>query len=525
MWIEDRLNRLTTPQKTILKRILNGALSWGISILILASMPAAVVSYIAPRSWSIILVRVMISLFLLSVLIVFLLKWINPPISSYMLQVKWGLNARGPCREILHLWVEYSRINPDLTLGAIAFEDPNFLEHAGFAWGHILQVWQENRDGRRVKGASTITQQMTKNLLLWPARSYTRKVIEAYLALLMEVLLSKRRIMELYLNIVQFDRCVFGVESTSQKFFNKAAKDLTSSEAALLISVLPNPYYYRIQKPSVALKERQAYILAKINEMQQDKVYDLVQVGIMRNIKKVGRLLIERYRNGRKGVGWVSDVEYRDRLHREVNLLIEEGRYKKIGSVIATGRYLPGTDKAPWLPITPPVISTKEERNPVLYAAVIDQLGVEANPRYRRGQEGKNETYCNIFVWDVTRAMQAEIPHWVDASGGSVEVFKGRELDANGLIEWLEESGSAAGWKPVSAKRAQQYANLGVPAIAAWKNTQGTGHLAVVRPGIFSSQGGPTIAQVGGENFSQGTVAQGFSVVAQNRRVIYYVHE
>jgi hypothetical protein len=182
----------------------------------------------------------------------------------------------------------------------------------------------------------------------------------------------------------------------------------------------------------------------------------------------------------------------------------------------------PGSQVRPWLPADAPLKSAPGERNPDLYSAVIDQFAVEKNPRYRRDQQGKGETYCNIFIWDVTRAMGAEIPHWVGQENNSSVLGKGIELDANGVIRWLQVQGE---WQEVGPERAQDLANQGFPVVAAWLNPGGIGHIAVVRPGVYSSVQGPTIAQSGGTNFNHGTVAQGFQSIPAGQEVVYYHHE
>jgi len=185
--------------------------------------------------------------------------------------------------------------------------------------------------------------------------------------------------------------------------------------------------------------------------------------------------------------------------------------------------YTPSTAKPPGQSVDAPVQSVLDNRDPRLYDAVIDQYGVSSNPRYRQNRKGQGETYCNIFVWDVTRSMGAEIPHWVDANGDSVDVGRGRELDANESIRWLERHGQSHGWSVVSAEKAQSLANQGYPVVATFYNpdTEGIGHVAMVRPSEFFTQYGPAIAQAGASNFNVGSVKQGFG----DRNVVYYYHE
>lgn len=174
-------------------------------------------------------------------------------------------------------------------------------------------------------------------------------------------------------------------------------------------------------------------------------------------------------------------------------------------------------------PVDPPLINTSELREPDLYNAVLNQFGVETNPRYtpRNGN-----TYCNIFVWDATKAMGAEIPHYVNSNGEPVAVGKGYELDANGVVNWLENHGENNGWRAISASEAQEFANLGKPTVAAWENSPGIGHVAMVRPGgDYSPSNGPVIAQAGGVNTNASTVSERFKEGWKNNEVLYYVHE
>ncbi|MBS1151852.1 MAG: Muramidase (flagellum-specific) [Myxococcaceae bacterium] len=159
-----------------------------------------------------------------------------------------------------------------------------------------------------------------------------------------------------------------------------------------------------------------------------------------------------------------------------------------------------------WEPVTAPVRSNASNRSRGLYDDVVNQFAVGVNLRYAR-RDGN--TYCNIFVWDVTKAMGAEIPHWVN----------GRELDANSCNSWLRSQGAAHGWKQLSASEAQAAANRGQPAVASWNNPVGIGHIAMVRPGTINDSG-PASAQAGGHNFNFGHIANGFG----SRQPTYWVH-
>jgi hypothetical protein len=180
-----------------------------------------------------------------------------------------------------------------------------------------------------------------------------------------------------------------------------------------------------------------------------------------------------------------------------------------------------GTIAKPWEDIAPPIRNEVGNRNPDLFNAVLDQFSVSINPRYRKNQQSENETYCNIFVWDVTKAMGAEIPHWVDENGRPVPQFSGTEQGANDMIDWLEKFGVNQGWDVVDAEGAQAMANLGKPVVATWKNPNGVGHIAMVRPGRMSEKDGPALAQAGAINSNTITVGESFG----DKDVVYYYHD
>lgn len=157
-------------------------------------------------------------------------------------------------------------------------------------------------------------------------------------------------------------------------------------------------------------------------------------------------------------------------------------------------------------PIDAPKQSQEGARSAQNYNAVIDQFDVERNPRYA---QRNGNTYCNIFVSDVTRAMGAEIPHW----------WQGKEMNANATCDWLKDNGSQFGWKPVSAADAQALANQGKPVVATWKNQGGIGHVGVIRPGEINSNG-PALSQAGAKNVNNTHVKNTFG----SKAVVYYAH-
>ena len=196
------------------------------------------------------------------------LRWIRPRTSAMMIATRRRLNRRrGPRVSVTCHWVSGAHIARDLRLAAIAAEDGYFRHHSGFDWHSIRDAHAHNRTHADKRGGSTITQQVAKNLFLWPGRSWGRKVVEAHLTLLIEALWPKRRILEVYLNIAQLGADVFGVEAAARRYFNKPASDLTQVEAALITAALPNPVRYMVDRPSHQMLFRQAWILAAMRRL------------------------------------------------------------------------------------------------------------------------------------------------------------------------------------------------------------------------------------------------------------------
>jgi monofunctional biosynthetic peptidoglycan transglycosylase len=161
-------------------------------------------------------------------------------------------------------WVPMEKMSPKLQHAMIAAEDWRFYEHHGFDWEAIEKALKHNERSRKIRGASTISQQVAKNVFLWPKRSWARKGLEAYFTVLIELVWSKRRIMEVYLNVVEMGDGVYGVEAASRTFFRKPAANINSAEAALIASVLPNPRRFRVDRPSNYVRFRQAMILRRM---------------------------------------------------------------------------------------------------------------------------------------------------------------------------------------------------------------------------------------------------------------------
>ena len=161
-------------------------------------------------------------------------------------------------------WVSLEQLSPKLQLAVVCAEDQAFLEHWGFDFGAIEKALEHNQKSRRVRGASTISQQTAKNVFLWPARSWLRKGLEVYFTFLIEVLWSKERIMTVYLNVIEFGDGIYGAEAAAQNFFKKSAASLSTEQAALMAAVLPNPLKRNIANPSSLVRQRQQWIIGQM---------------------------------------------------------------------------------------------------------------------------------------------------------------------------------------------------------------------------------------------------------------------
>ena len=204
----------------------------------------------------------------LSVLSVALLRWIDPPYSAFMAERRieaWVTHDRGYV--FRHTWVDLARISPNLPLAVVASEDQKFPEHWGFDVEAIEKAYQLNQHSHRVRGASTISQQVAKNLYLWSGRSYFRKGLEAYFTLLIEGFWPKRRILEVYLNIAEFGNGTYGAEAAAERFFHLPAARLSRSDAATLAAVLPNPEHYSAAAPSRYVLQRRDWILGQMQAL------------------------------------------------------------------------------------------------------------------------------------------------------------------------------------------------------------------------------------------------------------------
>jgi monofunctional biosynthetic peptidoglycan transglycosylase len=164
-------------------------------------------------------------------------------------------------------WVGIDEMAPAMALAVVAAEDQRFPDHWGFDAVEILAAVERHREGGRLRGASTISQQVARNLFLWQGRSFFRKGLEVWFTALIETLWSKRRILEMYLNFAETGERLFGVEAASQRYFGRSARALGRQQAALIAAVLPNPVLYQVDRPSAYVRQRQQWILQQMDNL------------------------------------------------------------------------------------------------------------------------------------------------------------------------------------------------------------------------------------------------------------------
>lgn len=202
--------------------------------------------------------RVVLGMLLLLLIMLLTLRFVAPPTSSFMLQSPYP---------VTQTWVSIDTLPSHVALALVASEDQRFPEHFGIDFTAISDALEQADDGDGVRGASTITQQTAKNLLLWPGRSLVRKGLEAGLALSLEVIWGKKRILEVYLNIAEFGKGIYGVEAASQYYFNKPASKLTRNEAARLAVLLPGPRNRDARQLTPYLRERVAWVERQMQQL------------------------------------------------------------------------------------------------------------------------------------------------------------------------------------------------------------------------------------------------------------------
>ncbi len=209
--------------------------------------------------------RILIFLFFFHLFCILLFKWVNPPITITQL-VSW-ISGDGLKRD----YINRGKISENAKLAVIAAEDQLFPDHSGFDWKNIKKAMAYNKKKpNRTRGASTISQQVAKNVFLWQGRSWIRKGLEAYFTFMIELIWGKKRILEVYLNVIEMGRGIYGIEAASQSYFTKPASSLTRAEAATIASCLRNPKMYTVKPLSNSVASRRQWVMQQMNNLQLD---------------------------------------------------------------------------------------------------------------------------------------------------------------------------------------------------------------------------------------------------------------
>jgi monofunctional biosynthetic peptidoglycan transglycosylase len=204
-------------------------------------------------------------LFIAQFIYIILLKWINPPIT--LTQLSSWVSGDGLKRD----YVAYDEMSSQIKLAVISSEDQIFPDHDGFDWKSIEKAMKYNqKKPGRIRGASTISQQTAKNVFLWQGRDWIRKGLEMYFTKMIELIWGKRRILEVYLNVIEMGKGIYGVEAASQTYFNKPAKSLSRQQAAMIAACLPNPKKFIVKPPSAYVVVKSGWILRQMNNLERD---------------------------------------------------------------------------------------------------------------------------------------------------------------------------------------------------------------------------------------------------------------
>jgi monofunctional biosynthetic peptidoglycan transglycosylase len=210
--------------------------------------------------------RIFIFIFIFHIVYLIYCKWFFPPVTFTQL----GSLMRG--EGLKRDYVPYNQISANAKLAVIAGEDQLFAEHNGFDWESIekAQKWNAKHPNRS-RGASTISQQTAKNVFLWQGRTYFRKGLEVYFTFMMELLYSKQRILELYLNVIEMGKGIYGIEAAAQQYFKKPAKKLSVNESAMIAASLPNPKRYTVKPMSRWVARRYPWIVGQMNQLRGEE--------------------------------------------------------------------------------------------------------------------------------------------------------------------------------------------------------------------------------------------------------------
>jgi monofunctional biosynthetic peptidoglycan transglycosylase len=207
-------------------------------------------------------IKTLLIIITVTVLWVLIYRFINPPLTPLMV-----IGYFGEAKTIKKKWKDYDEISEYMKLAVIASEDQKFPLHDGFDIESIKDAIDEKMNGDRLRGASTISQQTAKNVFLWPSRTWARKGAEAYFTFLIENIWSKKRILEVYLNVIETGKGIYGVDEAGEIYFGKPAGKLNREESALIAAILPNPVDMSAVRPSGYVRERQGWIMGQMDNL------------------------------------------------------------------------------------------------------------------------------------------------------------------------------------------------------------------------------------------------------------------
>lgn len=214
--------------------------------------------------------KVMLWFLVTTVLWVLAYRFINPPMTYLMVQRNWERKADGKPSKTKKTWVKSEEISDNMKRAVVSAEDQLFLNHIGFDFKAMEKAYESNLQNdtkKKVKGGSTISQQTAKNVFLWPGRSYIRKGFEAYFTLLIELLWSKQRILEVYLNVIEMGDGIYGAEAASQKYYGHSCRKMSRAEAALIAACLPNPIRWNPDRATPYIKRKQYWIMRNMRRL------------------------------------------------------------------------------------------------------------------------------------------------------------------------------------------------------------------------------------------------------------------
>ncbi|WP_294883383.1 monofunctional biosynthetic peptidoglycan transglycosylase [uncultured Gilliamella sp.] len=207
--------------------------------------------------------KIVIGFMLVSVFLILLMRWVNPFCSMLMVERKiahWNISQQ-------RTWKDWDQISDNIKIAVIAAEDQNFADHWGFDFKAINRALIYNQKNRKIRGASTITQQVAKNIFLWSSRSWIRKGVESWFTVWIEVIWSKQRTLEIYLNSVEWGEGIFGIEAASRHYFNVSANQLTPYQASLLAATLPNPRKWSPANPDDKIQKKAEWIRGQMSNL------------------------------------------------------------------------------------------------------------------------------------------------------------------------------------------------------------------------------------------------------------------